>query len=320
MPSSPTATAAPNAPATSDRRRRTERRTPPATSRTAITASQSPRNCRTRTYVLTLPTSSDLMSVMSVWISGRRPATSTPRSTSCCLTRSITGARSSVTASSVSSTAPPPLPVSALSTARCARRLPSVHTFSKESDAATVRARSWTRPRTASSSEPPRRPSAFSRRGRSSGDTPDSRADRSSRVMRASVTRSATASWTAGSEASGATVSTYRSVSPTWSDAQAATTESGASRQPRTMRTAARQERPRCRGGRARSCSSAATRSRRALISEGEEPSPAPMSAIAPPARPVCPTVRQRSLAGLRDPGWAERTHRRVTRPARRPG
>ena len=46
-----------------------------------------------------------------------------------------------------------------------------------------------------------------------------------------------TAACTAGSDASGATVCTYRSVSATWLRAQTATTASGASRAARAMKT-----------------------------------------------------------------------------------
>ncbi len=75
------------------------------------------------------------------------------------------------------------------------------------------------------------------------------------------------------------------------------------------MSTAARKDRPRCRGGRARSLSRAATRVRRPLSSDCSVCSGRPRSPPGPRSvcLSVCLSVREGSAAGEREPNWAIR-------------
>lgn len=112
------------------------------------------------------------------------------------------------TVSSVSFTAPPPLPVSALTAAAWASRLRPTHTFSKASEAtnfSTVPCTKFVRPVVSGALS---RPSALSRTGRSAGATSSSSALTSRCVMTAPVTRFARAACTAGSDASGFIIAT----------------------------------------------------------------------------------------------------------------
>lgn len=172
-------TAAPAATAsavvTSARRRRTARSTPPAASARAANGSQNPMIWSARNHFLALPTESEVSTVKSVWISGIFAATPSPRSTRRCFTRSMTGARSMVTVSPVSFTAPPPLPDSAFSTADWADRLRSVQIFAKASPETNFSVV----PRTKFEMPVVRGPLSFdnalSSTGRSAGDTSASR-------------------------------------------------------------------------------------------------------------------------------------------------
>lgn len=148
------------------------------------------------------------MTVKSVCTSGIFAATPSPLSTRACLTRSMTGARSMTTASLVSLTAPPPFPVSALSTEAWAVLLRSVHSVAKASLLTNLSAVLCTKSVSPLVIGPLSGPRALVSRGRSAGATEVSSDSMSTCCMTALVTRSATASWTSGSEASGFMVET----------------------------------------------------------------------------------------------------------------
>ncbi|MEU9791884.1 hypothetical protein AB0E27_14880 [Streptomyces sparsogenes] len=127
-----------------------------------------------------------------------------------------------------------PSPVRTFTTAACARRLAAVHTWANWSLCTTLATTSCTPVVRAVFSGPVSSRALSATRG---GAPTRSRALESAAVRPATstlsttrlVSRSVTASCTAGSVARGATVWTYRSVSATSSCAQVATTASGAS-------------------------------------------------------------------------------------------
>lgn len=127
-----------------------------------------------------------------------------------------------------------PSPVRTFTTAACARRLAAVHSWVNCSLRTTLATTSCTAVVRAVFSGPVSNVAPSATRG---GAPTRSRALASEAVMPATstlsttrlVSRSVTAFRTAGSEASGATVWTYRSVSATSSCVQVATTASGAS-------------------------------------------------------------------------------------------
>lgn len=197
----------------SARRRWVARNTPPAAISTAMIGSQSPMIWSTLRYDLILPMSLPSTTTKSVCTSGIFAATASPASTSRCFTCATMGATSMATWLFFTCTAPPPEPVSALSTALWARRLAFVQAVSNaelETTLITVWLTSSFRPLLMG-------PLRLSMRLAAFGGTPFCDAARLSSATRAStsicwsttlVTRVVTACWTSGSEASGATVAT----------------------------------------------------------------------------------------------------------------
>ena len=169
-------------------------------------------------------------------------ASANPLLSSCFLTVSITAARLTCTALPLTSTEPPVLPVSTATIWSWAARLASIHACSNcgvWTSRSTCLCTKLSTPLASGVASAERLAAARGGRPRELSASTASWviALTSRRAKISAVTRSAMAFCTAGSDASGVTVSTYRLVSPISSWAQAATTDSGASRPTSTSST-----------------------------------------------------------------------------------
>ena len=146
-------------------------------------------------------------------MSGSRVTIESPRSSRRCFTALITAARLTSTAPLRTSTAPSVFPVSRATISVCAVRLASIHASLNAGELTNARVCSSTNVRTCSvigTASAPRAPATRGGRPRSDRESASSLVSpaRSRRSTTSVATRSATAFWRAGSEASGVMVST----------------------------------------------------------------------------------------------------------------
>src|SRR6266487_5586810 len=236
-------------------------------------------------------------------VSGILAARLNPEATSCCLTVWISGPRLSVTVSFWIVTAPPPLPVSALTSASCAWRLTCTQAVANAALLVILATCEWVKLCTPLATGTAKLWSWAARLGGSPCLARVSTAWlysalTSTLAKTLAVIRSVRACWMAGSLASGAIVRTYRSVLVTWFLVHTATTDSGASTQASTMSRLARAVRHRCRAARSAAAMGALpdslccrSRERRLATSARSRSTSAPSSSLAAGASGISVTI-----------------------------
>src|SRR6266699_1157328 len=245
----------------------------------------------------------DWNSTKEALVSGILAARLNPEATSCCLTVWISGPRSSVTVSLLIVTAPPPLPVRALTSAACAWRLTCTQAVANAALLVILATCEWVKLCTPLATGTAKLWSWAARLGGSPCLARVSTAWlysalTSTLAKTLAVIRSVRACWMAGSLASGAIVRTYRSVLVTWFLVHTATTDSGASTQASTMSRLARAVRHRCRAARSAAAMGALpdslccrSRERRLATSARSRSTSAPSSSLAAGASGISVTI-----------------------------
>src|SRR6266496_2763736 len=238
----------------------------------------------------------DWNSTKEALVSGILAARLNPEATSCCLTVWISGPRLSVTA-------PPPLPVRALTSAACAWRLTWTQALANAALLVILATWLWVKLCTPLATGTAKLWSWAARLGGSpclaSASTAWLYSALTSTLAKTlAVIRSVRACWMAGSLASGAIVRTYRSVLVTWFLVHTATTDSGASTQASTMSRLARAVRHRCRAARSAAAMGALpdslccrSRERRLATSARSRSTSAPSSSLAAGASGISVTI-----------------------------
>src|SRR3954453_1335423 len=272
----------------------------------AMGPSQKPSLASTEYQLWYLSRLFDFRITNSALIGGIRSASAKPRADNRCLTASANVERSTLTVPFWTLSVPVSFPLSAETNAVCAARLASVHAWANVSLATILATWLLVVLRMPFEMGPDSPESCVATSGGSW--LPSASTARvvsvstSSRLKISLVILSVTAACTAGSFASGATVSTYLSVSPTTPCAHRATTAGGPIRQPIAMSSTAAvlltQPEPRRRVGRATSARSRSSSARSSTLRGALRASDMQPSCYRP--APECLTHCGRQAAAVR--------------------